>query len=278
MKNKGWTKLYREQFSHWISKKPWCDGYAWAYLYTQANHKPGMINFRNEYIKVDRGQFLTSKKKLGKIFGWTRRHVDNFLKALNVDHMITYRMTYRYTVITIVNYEIYQGGDVKSSTQNDIQNDNQMDSRRTAEGQQVSTNKNVKNGNNDKNVKNEDTKSEGFSIENPVVYQLTLYLEGKIRENNKSIKKRDERQLQSWCKDMDKLIRIDKAKPDEVKQVIDWVVEDDFWGANILSAKKLRMHYPRFYKKVIDRGKSLDEQIKNDHRFDDIEDDENLLD
>ena len=117
------------------------------------------------------------------------------------------------------------------------------------------------------------------------VYQLTIYLEGKIRENNDAIQKKynnftklqKENQIQSWCKDIDKLIRIDKANPDEIKQIIDWVVEDDFWSDNILSANKLRKHYPRFYKKVIDRGKSLDEQIKNDHRFDDIEDDKNLL-
>lgn len=114
-----------------------------------------------------------------------------------------------------------------------------------------------------------------------VVYQLTMYLDGKIRENNEAENKKEkktESQLQSWCKDIDKLLRLDKANPDNIKQIIDWVVEDDFWSANVLSAKKLRKHYPRFYKKVIDRGKSLGEQIRNDHRFDDIEDDGNLLD
>jgi len=91
-----------------------------------------------------------------------------------------------------------------------------------------------------------------------VVYQLTTYLEGKIRENNEAVKKGTESQLQNWCKDMSLLINKDKANPDDIKQIIDWVVEDDFWSANILSAKKLRKHYPRFYKKVIDRGKSLE--------------------
>jgi len=112
-----------------------------------------------------------------------------------------------------------------------------------------------------------------------VVYQLTTYLGGKIRENNKveqnkyesKTQKQKESQLQSWCQDIDKLLRLDKANPDEVKKIIDWVVEDDFWSPNILSAKKLRKHYPRFYKKVIDRGKSLEEKIATDHRLDDVE-------
>ena len=96
------------------------------------------------------------------------------------------------------------------------------------------------------------------------VFQLTLYLEGKIRENNKAIKKRSDQELQKWCEDIDKLIRIDKAKPEEIKKVIDWVVRDEFWSMNILSAKKLRKHYPRFWKTVIDRGQSLE-----DYRWED---------
>ncbi|MBA7574644.1 hypothetical protein ES695_15630 [Candidatus Atribacteria bacterium 1244-E10-H5-B2] len=104
-----------------------------------------------------------------------------------------------------------------------------------------------------------------------VVYQLTIYLEGKIRENNKSVQKRDESQLQSWCKDIDKLLRLDNANPDEVKQIIDWVVEDKFWAKNILCPASLRKQYPRFYKEVIDRGKSLEEKIATDHRLDGVD-------
>ena len=109
MKNKGWTKLYRAQFTHWISeRKPWCDSFAWCYLYSQANHKPGAVNFRNGYIEIERGQFLTSKLKLQKIFGWTYKRTSSYLKALEKDKMCTIRTTNRYIVITIVKYDFYQ--------------------------------------------------------------------------------------------------------------------------------------------------------------------------
>jgi uncharacterized phage protein (TIGR02220 family) len=111
-----------------------------------------MVNFRNEYIEVERGQLLTSKKQLKKIFGWTRRHLDNLLNALEKAEMLTYRVTHRYIVITIVNYDKYQG----SIEESDIQSDTQVTPRRHTEDIQVSTNKNVKN---DKNVKKEDTLS-----------------------------------------------------------------------------------------------------------------------
>ena len=116
---------------------------------------------------------------------------------------------------------------------------------------------------------NDNTNQPSFEKDG-AVYQLTIYLDGKIRENNTAVKKRDEKQIQSWCKDMDKLIRIDHAKPNDIKKVIDWVVEDNFWSPNILSAIKLRKHYSRFYKKVIDRGRSLEEKLKVDHRFDNL--------
>ena len=125
MKNKGWVKLYRGQFDHGISKKPWCDGYAWCYLYSQANYKPGFVCMRNEYIRVERGQFVISKKKLMAIFGWTKSHLNNLLFALKEDHMIAYRTTHRYTLITIVNYGFYQDKDINDDPQNSPQSGRQ---------------------------------------------------------------------------------------------------------------------------------------------------------
>lgn len=46
--------------------------------------------------------------------------------------------------------------------------------------------------------------------------------------------------LQSWADDMRKIIEIDKVDKRLVKEVMDWVTEDDFWKTNVLSAKKLR--------------------------------------
>ena len=141
MKNKGWVKLWRDQFNSWISKKPFCDGYAWSYLYSRANHKDGVINFgekRNEYINIKRGQFITSKLKLGKIFGWGRYRITSFICALKSDNMITYETTNRYILINIVNYEKYQGMEEIS----DNETNNETNSQRTTTEQQPSINKN----------------------------------------------------------------------------------------------------------------------------------------
>jgi len=66
---------------------------------------------------------------------------------------------------------------------------------------------------------------------------LALYLLEKIRQNNPKAKQPN---LQSWCSDVDKIIRIDGYTEHEIKRVIDYSQEDKFWKANILSAGKLR--------------------------------------
>lgn len=154
MENKGWVKLWRNQFSSWISKKPFCDGYAWCYLYQKANHKTGMVNFRNEYIKVERGQLLTSKLQLQEIFGWTYRRVGNFLKALENDEMIRYRTTNRYIVITIVNYDKYQSKEEKSDEQNEEQIMNRLGTDYEQIKNEATQTRIYKNDKNDKNVNN----------------------------------------------------------------------------------------------------------------------------
>jgi hypothetical protein len=138
-KNKGWVRLWREQFSHWVSeRKPWCDGYAWSYLYAQANHKRGVVNFRNQYIQVERGQFVTSMLKLSSVFGWNRRRTSNLLLMLETQGMCDIRRTNRFIVITICNYEKYQSPQGENDTTDETTGD-------TTDAQQMHTNKNVKN-------------------------------------------------------------------------------------------------------------------------------------
>ena len=138
-KNSGWVKLWREQFNHEISeRKPWCDGYAWSYLYSRANFKPAIINFRNQYINVDRGQFVTSKLKLQRIFGWSKKRTNSFLTSLEVGGMSTIRTTNRFIIITICNYDKFQSTeDEKEPTEGITEG--------PTESPQRATDKNVKN-------------------------------------------------------------------------------------------------------------------------------------
>lgn len=81
-------------------------------------------------------------------------------------------------------------------------------------------------------------------------FRLSSYLYGWIKKNNSKAK---EPNLQTWSKTFDKILRIDKRPVEEVKEVIKWSQEDDFWFKNILSPDKLRKQYDRLLLQMKDR-------------------------
>ncbi len=46
--------------------------------------------------------------------------------------------------------------------------------------------------------------------------------------------------IQTWAKEIDRMIRIDKREAEDIEKVIEWCQADSFWQNNILSTKKLR--------------------------------------
>lgn len=73
-----------------------------------------------------------------------------------------------------------------------------------------------------------------------IPYQLSLLLLRKILEHLPGYKHPD---LQKWSHQMDVMIRNDKRQPEEVKALIIFAQQDEFWRSNILSVEKLRKQY-----------------------------------
>lgn len=151
---KGYIKLYRQIQDCWI----WFDddkftkGQAWVDLLMLANHKDKKASFKDEIIHIKRGQYVTSIKKLSERWGWSFNTTKKFLNLLESDNMLIRRSDNKKTLITIVNYEIYQGSDEDKNKDVDSQIDSQADSL----GGSLGANKLTpnKNDNNDNNVNN----------------------------------------------------------------------------------------------------------------------------
>ncbi|MGM0438757.1 MAG: hypothetical protein ACQEQD_10865 [Bacillota bacterium] len=87
-----------------------------------------------------------------------------------------------------------------------------------------------------------------------IPFKASSFLIDKILENNSKTKvpekSEDDKSMQKWCKDLDKLHRLGPigAKKGENKgyswkeifKIIEWSQTNDFWKTNILSAYKLR--------------------------------------
>lgn len=117
--NIGWIKLHRRVRDHWLWKRSkklsWLE--AFEDLLMDANHHDSKMTMGFKLIAVRRGQVMTTQMGLAKRWGWNRKSVAKFFHLLKADTMVdiethTGRGTdgdTRYTLITILNYEKYQG-------------------------------------------------------------------------------------------------------------------------------------------------------------------------
>lgn len=134
----GWIKVHRKILENPIFNNP--DAFMlWMQLLLRVNHKDAKVMVGNSIVDIKRGQFLTGRNKLSEYTGINRSKLERLLKMLESEHQIEQQKTTKYRVISITNYDKYQSAE------------QQVSNKRATSEQQVSTNKNDKNVNNDKN-------------------------------------------------------------------------------------------------------------------------------
>ena len=141
--SKGWISLHRKILDNPILTRgrAYSRFEAFVYMLLKANHKDNKAVIGNQKIKVKKGSFITSQKKLMKEFNWGISRLRAFLKLLEDDEMVVIKTNAISTYITINNYKELQG----------VQNGNKTQSKRkqTVTKSQPKTNNNVNNDNKD---------------------------------------------------------------------------------------------------------------------------------
>ena len=146
----GWIKIHRQIQNCLIwDDKPFNMASAWIDLLLLANHKDKETIFDKKPILVKRGQRITSVRELSARWGWGKDKTLRFLRLLESEKMIVKESDSRKTLLTIVNYGIYQ----------DCENENETVIR-TLTGQSQATNKNDKNDKNNNIRSNSDDLNE----------------------------------------------------------------------------------------------------------------------
>ena len=118
----GYIKLHRQIQDCWI----WDSGKfdkrsAWIDLLMLANHRDKKFMFNGKPVVITRGQFMTSIRKLAVRWEWSTSTVFDFLKILEDDNMIKKESDSHRTLLTIINYEVYQGVPNTNQTLNEHQ-------------------------------------------------------------------------------------------------------------------------------------------------------------
>ena len=173
MAEKGWIKTYRQIQDCWIWKvdEPFDRRSAWLDLLLSANHKDVKLLFNGNLIDVKRGQLITSVRNLANKWQWSKDRVLKFLRVLESDTMIERDSDNHRTLITIVNYGVYQD---KQDTENTDESTQTSTQTSTQNGHRLATNKNDKECKEDKEDNNYCSEpKEDLSSEPPVI-TLTL--------------------------------------------------------------------------------------------------------
>lgn len=141
----GWVKLHRE-IEHWKYFKNSEIFHLFCFLILKANHKD---NYSGDGTLIKRGQLMTSYSSLSEKTGLSESKIFRITEKLKIEKQIEKLGTSKNTIITIVNYEMYQSDEMQSEMP--------VKSERKASEMPVKTNKNVNNAKNEKNGKNYNT-------------------------------------------------------------------------------------------------------------------------
>ena len=103
----------------------------------KASHKEMDVMVGFQRVHLIPGDFIFGRKNAAKELRTTERSIRTSLQHLKKGQNVTIKTTNKFSIISIVNWKVYQN--------EDIENDQQTANKRPASDQQVTTNKNVKN-------------------------------------------------------------------------------------------------------------------------------------
>jgi hypothetical protein len=123
--NKGFILLPRDLRDHPLFKEEEATMFiSLVDLISLACYKTSIVRLGDVVLELDRGQLAYSMKHLGERWKMDRRTERRFLENFKKAKFIDFYTTNKTTIITIKNYDRYQGEEHQSVQQNDINADN----------------------------------------------------------------------------------------------------------------------------------------------------------
>lgn len=111
----GWIKLSRDIKKHWIwqdkTYRCW-----WLDLLMEAAWAPYVKIIDRKTVTIEVGQLEASFTFLGEKWGVDKRTAKKFIRLLEEQGMVTHTVYHKYAILTICNFDKYQGADEKECT------------------------------------------------------------------------------------------------------------------------------------------------------------------
>jgi len=165
----GWIKLHRKFLEwEWFNDADMVK--LFIYLLLRANHQQS----KWQGVDVDRGQLITGRQKLAKELNISERTIRTCLDRLVKTEILTIKATNKYSIVTICNYDSYQGWENES--------DQPKANERPTNDQQSTTNNNEKNNKKDISVIFESFRKEYPGTKRGIKTELERFLKSNKHE------------------------------------------------------------------------------------------------
>lgn len=128
--SEGWISIHRKiKNSNWYKDSQYV--HLWLHLLLSACYKDTDVKVGNNIIHLKRGQLLTSRKSLESDVHIQESKIYRILKCFENEQQIEQQKNRKYTIISIINYDMYQ--------QNEQQFDCLLNKKRTTAEQSTNT-------------------------------------------------------------------------------------------------------------------------------------------
>ena len=232
--NRGYIRLYRKIMDNPVLHergKRWSKFEAWVYLCLSARGT-------DDPNGLKRGEFECSIRYLAQAWNWSKSAVERFLSDLQQDpdpmimrlgHLAGHQAGQFAGHFSICKYETYNPA-----------RDGLRDTKRDTSRDKY--NKGINEGSNESLTTSQ--AAGAAAVDSPPSIEsarLSELLRSRIAARDGNAKAGRLPVHPSWARDIDKLLRIDGRRSEDIEAVIAWCQSDGcFWGPNILSGRKLR--------------------------------------
>lgn len=240
---KEYIFLYRKLLESQVFKnesllKVWI----WCLLkanFNDATWEPVVIGKGKIEVNIKRGQFVFGRNSAARELNMKPTSVrKRMLKLKNIGNIDMQSDTH-YTIVTVRNYLDYQPVLKKSDKQSDRQG--------TGKGQASDTREEEKEEKKEKKLITPLTETE---FQHSPLSLCNYFLKSILSWKPDFTLPTDAVFTNRWIVEMDRLMRINKKTPEQIRKMIDLVSDDDFWRGNILSISKIRKQWDQLDSKL----------------------------
>jgi len=170
---------------------------------------------------VKRGELITGRKQLSQETGLSEQQTKTALKKLQSTNEITIKATNRFSIVTLVNYGLYQDKKEASNQPTNQPEEQQTTNNQPTERQQATTTKNENNDNNDNNKKTKAKKYNDFHFS--IASELGNFVKNHYKKNLTMAN------IKKWADDI-RLLQEDlsprKNSKEDIKKAMKSIIEN----------------------------------------------------